>query len=131
MTPKVDPSPVEAPEGALLAALADAMGGQVLTRHEAAARLEVHGERFVIVLDPYETMRLLEPWLREMLEPREEAASILDVARRQLVVEGQRIDLTRLEFAFIEYLYQRRGKVVGRASLMCDVWGFEYTGGSM
>ena len=45
-------------------------------------------------------------------------------------MDGRRVDLTKLEFEFFDYLYQRRGKVVARASLMCDVWGYQYTGGS-
>ena len=30
----------------------------------------------------------------------------------------------------LNYLYQRDGKVVERSSLLRDVWGYEYSGGS-
>ena len=114
----------------LLASLADAMGGEVLTRQEAASRLEGEDGHLVIVLDAHQALRLLEPLLREMLTPPDTDDSVLDTAQRQLVVDGRRVDLTKLEFEFFDYLYQRRGKVVARASLMCDVWGYQYTGGS-
>lgn len=37
--------------------------------------------------------------------------------------------LTRLEFGVLSYLRQRDGRVVDRASLLRDVWGYE-DGGS-
>ena len=38
--------------------------------------------------------------------------------------------LTRLEFGLLEYLLDREGQAVSRASLIQDVWGYSYTGGS-
>jgi hypothetical protein len=56
--------------------------------------------------------------------------AILDVSQHQLVIDGRRVDLTRLEFEVVNYLYERRGKVVDRPSLLRDVWGYDYAGGS-
>ena len=41
-----------------------------------------------------------------------------------------RIDLTKLEFEVLNYLYQRPGKVVERSALLRDVWGYDYAAGS-
>jgi DNA-binding response OmpR family regulator len=57
--------------------------------------------------------------------------SILDPVERQLVVGGRRIDLTRLEFELFDYLYQRRGKVVDRSSLLRDVGGYSHVGSNV
>jgi hypothetical protein len=56
--------------------------------------------------------------------------SILDVAQRQLVLDGRRVDLTKLEFEVMSYLYQRRETVVERSDLLRDVWGYADAGGS-
>jgi hypothetical protein len=55
---------------------------------------------------------------------------VLDVAARELTVDGKRIALTRLEFAVIQYLMQHEGEAVSRVSLLNDVWGQSYEGGS-
>ena len=76
--------------------------------------------------------RSVDGWLSNLVasELQIEDDSILDVAQRQLVLAGRRIDLTKLEFEVLNYLYQRDGKVVERSSLLRDVWGYEYSGGS-
>jgi hypothetical protein len=56
--------------------------------------------------------------------------SILDLLQHQLILDGRRVDLTKLEFDVISYLHQRQGTVVERSALMRDVWGYEDTGGS-
>jgi DNA-binding response OmpR family regulator len=56
--------------------------------------------------------------------------SILDLVQHQLVLDGRRVDLTKLEFEVISYLYQRKGTVVERSELLRDVWGYDYAGGS-
>jgi DNA-binding response OmpR family regulator len=42
------------------------------------------------------------------------------------VVGGRRVDLTRLEFELLDYLYQRQRKVVDRSDLLRDVWGYTH-----
>jgi len=57
-------------------------------------------------------------------------ANRLDLDVRQLVVDGRRIDLSKLECDVLEYLRQREGQAVRREALLRDVWGYDWTGGS-
>ncbi len=74
----------------------------------------------------------VDGWLSRLvaLELQIEDDSILDLVQHQLVLDGRRVDLTKLEFDVISYLHERRGTVVERCDLLRDVWGYEYTGGS-
>ena len=74
----------------------------------------------------------VDGWLSGLvaLELQVEDDSILDLAQRQLVLDGRRVDLTKLEFDVMSYLYQRNGAVVERSQLLRDVWGYEDAGGS-
>jgi DNA-binding response OmpR family regulator len=74
----------------------------------------------------------IDGWLTRVIasELQIEDDSVLDVVQRQLVLDGRRVDLTRLEFEVINYLHQRRGSVVERSELRRNVWGYEYAGGS-
>jgi len=56
--------------------------------------------------------------------------ALLDPGRRQLILDGTRADLTKLEFDVLQYLHEREGRVVGRAALLRDVWGYDWSGGS-
>jgi len=56
--------------------------------------------------------------------------ALLDPDRRQLILDGTRADLTQLEFDVLQYLYEREGRVVSRAALLRDVWGYDWSGGS-
>jgi two-component system alkaline phosphatase synthesis response regulator PhoP len=75
---------------------------------------------------------LFSGWLTSLvgLELGVEREDVLDVEARELVLDGQRIGLTPLEFDVMRYLHQREGEVVTRISLLEDVWGYDYTGGS-
>lgn len=55
---------------------------------------------------------------------------ILDVAQGQLVLDGHRVNLTRLELGVCRHLVDRSGEVVERAELMREVWGYADEGGS-
>jgi AAA ATPase domain len=55
---------------------------------------------------------------------------LLDVRQRQLLVDGQRIDLTSLEFEVLHYLRQHEGATVPRYALLTDVWGYQADIGS-
>lgn len=59
-----------------------------------------------------------------------DAPELLDRRAHELVLGKERVPLTRLEFGLLEYLLDREGEVVARASLMQDVWGQSYSGGS-
>jgi len=56
--------------------------------------------------------------------------ALLDPDRRQLILDGTRSDLTKLEFDVLQYLHEREGRVVSRAVLLRDVWGYDWSGGS-
>jgi hypothetical protein len=60
----------------------------------------------------------------------EDETGHVDVGARELVLNGKRVGLTKLEFELIQYLSSRAGRAVSRADLLADVWGNEYGGGS-
>ena len=74
----------------------------------------------------------VDGWLTKIIgtELQVEEDSILDIAQRQLILGGRRVDLTKVEFEVFKYLYERPGSVVERSSLLRDVWGYNYVGGS-
>jgi hypothetical protein len=74
----------------------------------------------------------IDGWLAKLVgaELQIEDDSILDPVQHQLVLDGRRVDLTKLEFEVLSYLHQRQGKVVERSDLLRDVWGYEDSGGS-
>ena len=47
-----------------------------------------------------------------------------------IVLDGRRIALTRLECDVLAHLREREGRAVARETLLRDVWGYEWTGGS-
>src|SRR5215469_7955164 len=62
----------------------------------------------------------IDGWLtdlaaREMLIDNR---ALLDPGRRQLILDGTRADLTKLEFDVLQYLYEREGRIVSRAALL-------------
>jgi hypothetical protein len=50
---------------------------------------------------------------------------ILDPEAHELIIDGERIKLTKLEFEVFQYLYQRKGNTVTRASLIEGSVGLE------
>ncbi|MDE1169991.1 MAG: response regulator transcription factor [Verrucomicrobium sp.] len=50
---------------------------------------------------------------------------VLDRARHEVTIEGERVDLTATEFKLLAVLLERRGRVQGRERLLNDVWGYE------
>jgi DNA-binding response OmpR family regulator len=55
---------------------------------------------------------------------------VLDPDRHEVSVGGVPVKLTAKEFLLLEYLLQRKGRVVSRDQLLTDVWGYQYTGGT-
>ena len=74
----------------------------------------------------------VDGWLSRLVagELQIEERSILDLVQHQLVLHGRRVDLTKLEFDVISYLYQRQGTVVERSDLLRDVWGYDDAAGA-
>jgi two-component system, OmpR family, alkaline phosphatase synthesis response regulator PhoP len=54
----------------------------------------------------------------------------LDPARHVVSVDGGVVALTAKEFLLLQYLMQHRGRVLSRDTLLTDVWGYRYTGGT-
>ena len=54
----------------------------------------------------------------------------VDAEAGELRIHGREIPLTRLEVGVIDHLHRREGQVVSRGSLLQEVWGFDYEGGS-
>jgi len=58
------------------------------------------------------------------------AGARIDVHRRELVVNGQRIQLSHREFTLLTHLMHRRGAVCTRQELLADVWGIAFDPGT-
>jgi len=75
---------------------------------------------------------LVMGWLSSLVDAQLgiERDDLLDVEARELVVEGERVRLTRLEFQVMQYLHQCEARVATRPALLHDVWGIDYDGSS-
>jgi DNA-binding response OmpR family regulator len=60
----------------------------------------------------------------------QDASDARDRKAREAIVNGDRVPLRRLDLAVFEYMQNRANRVVSRASLLEDDWGYSYTGGS-
>jgi len=56
---------------------------------------------------------------------------MLDAQAHELLLDGKRVKLTKLEFEVFQYLYHHKGVGVSRASLIQDVWGWKQTGSNV
>lgn len=76
----------------------------------------------------------IDGWLAHHIETElgiaAERCIELDEAAREIIVAGQRLPLTRLEFGVMRRLSARPGAVVERQALLAEVWGYQYDGGS-
>jgi DNA-binding response OmpR family regulator len=54
----------------------------------------------------------------------------LDLRRRELIVDGQRIALSQREFVLLAHLMHRTGQVCTRQELLADVWGVGFDPGT-
>ena len=50
----------------------------------------------------------------------------LDLLRRRVVRDGQRINLTAREFALLELMMRREGEVLSRALIASQVWDINF-----
>ena len=88
--------------------------------------------------DRYDTAMLdfgpssVDGWLARLVagELGVEDHGLLDCAARELVLQGGRVSLSKLEFGVMEYLLRRAGEAVPRVALLENVWGQSYDGGS-
>jgi len=74
----------------------------------------------------------VDGWLASLVDAElgVDGDGLLDADARELVVDGHRVGLTKLEFSTMQYLWEREGKAVARQSLLADVWGQHYDGAS-
>lgn len=74
----------------------------------------------------------VDGWLAELAadELGVQDAIALEPQAGELLLDGQRIAFTPLEFAVMSHLHAKRGKVVSRVTVLRDVWGTDYEGGS-
>jgi len=52
----------------------------------------------------------------------------IDVETRQILIDGQEVDLTAREFDLLHHLASRPGRVYSRIELLDQVWGYSYEG---
>jgi two-component system, OmpR family, alkaline phosphatase synthesis response regulator PhoP len=57
-------------------------------------------------------------------------AIIIDRDRHVVTDDGREVALTAKEFLLLEYFVQHRGRVLSRDTLLSEVWGYQYTGGT-
>jgi transcriptional regulator len=74
----------------------------------------------------------IDGWLADLAacELELDDPTTVDAVRREVRLDGARVDLTQLEFDVLRYLQEREGQAVRREALLRDVWGYEWTGGS-
>ncbi len=73
----------------------------------------------------------VDGWLARLVaaELGVEEDGLLDCAARELVLNGRRVGLTKLEFGVMEFLQRRAGEAVPRSSLLASVWEQNYGDG--
>jgi DNA-binding winged helix-turn-helix (wHTH) protein len=74
----------------------------------------------------------VDGWLTRVIatELRFDEDQLLDFAQRQLVVDGRRVDLTKLEAEVLRCLVENPNHVVDRTTLLHEAWGYDDSRGS-
>jgi hypothetical protein len=93
--------------------------------------VELGGQTYSFIVNDFGP-ESVDGWLRDVVGRELEATAEppLDPERRELVLDGRRVELTRLEWETLSYLHARTGQAVERSALLRDVWGHDWTGGS-
>jgi DNA-binding response OmpR family regulator len=73
-------------------------------------------------------LRRAEPHAKEQVLVLGDVALQRDA--REVVVDGEQVELRPKEFQLLAYLMQNRGVVLSRELLLERVWGFDYAGGT-
>ncbi|MHB1167659.1 MAG: winged helix-turn-helix domain-containing protein, partial [Carboxydocellales bacterium] len=53
---------------------------------------------------------------------------VIQAESRKVIIEGQEVNLTPLEFDLLSYLAKQPGRVFTREQLLQNVWGYDYFG---
>ena len=93
------------------------------------------------VTKPFGTAELLarvDALYRRLFNARQTAANYLEqvvygdftlnLRTRQLLVRGEPVELTQVEYQLMEYFFRHAGSPVSRADLLRAVWGADYYG---
>ncbi len=71
-------------------------------------------------------LRALSRRREKPFEQELEAGNIvLDIASHRLLRGNEKIDLTRNEFQFLEYLFRNKGRVLTREQIIERIWGYD------
>ena len=54
---------------------------------------------------------------------------MIDLAKREVTVDGKLVELTFKEYELLKFLASNRGRVYTREALLNRVWGYDYYGG--
>jgi DNA-binding response OmpR family regulator len=54
----------------------------------------------------------------------------VDLTKHTVTLDGREVRLTAKEFMLLQYFLEHRGRVISRDTLLGDVWGYRYTGGT-
>jgi two-component system response regulator MtrA len=73
----------------------------------------------------YARLRGVEWRTSEFTQPEriKVGALVIDVAGHEVSLDGVRVGVTPMEFALLTKLAEHRGRVLGRAALLRDLWG--------
>jgi hypothetical protein len=109
------------------AAVAQRLGFQILP--ECAVQSD--GEAYSTAMLDFGASSV-DGWLARLVasELGVDEQGLLDSAARELVLNGKRTSLSRLEFGVMEYLQMHAGQAVPRITLLENVWEQSYDGGS-
>jgi DNA-binding response OmpR family regulator len=55
---------------------------------------------------------------------------VLDVGAHTVTRAGEPVELTPREFALLECFMRHRGRALGRVTILAEVWGYDFLGGS-
>jgi two-component system, OmpR family, response regulator len=118
---------------ALTLTLSIPLAGDALTpqayRLIEAVRDLVETNQGTVTMAPVQTLDAVEP--AEPVEPAAPGSGPvvqLMTASRQVVVDGEVLPLTRLEFDLLMFLAENPRRVFTRAQLLTGVWGYDHTG---
>uniref|UniRef100_Q020D0 Response regulator receiver protein n=1 Tax=Solibacter usitatus (strain Ellin6076) TaxID=234267 RepID=Q020D0_SOLUE len=109
------------------AAVAQRLGFEILP----ACAVQVGGEAYSTAMLDFGPSSV-DGWLARLVasELGVDEQGLLDSAARELVLNGKRASLSRLEFGVMEYLQMHIGQAVPRIDLLENVWEQSYDGGS-
>jgi hypothetical protein len=93
--------------------------------------LTFDGKTFAVLMNDFGP-QLVPGWMAGLVDTQLgiERQIHLDKEAHELVLDGERIGLTRLEFSLLCHLSEHHGKAVSRDELLSKVWGYDYDGGS-